>query len=323
LRDQLQAGKLRPVMQQLRKQPMLMAFAVLAAKAPPLGIVHAATANSGAADELDGSKVPLRVLIDNDKVRVNLLTFPAGYLRSEHFPRRSDQILVYLDDGVLDYPTSATADRADSTARAGQPVACGSLREDCGPIDVDGKRPADGLHPRGSVSWRPKSADAAPIRVKQGFRALYIELKHGHASAPDPLAASMPYATAPSGGAPDRVLMDNALFRATLISFSQSFIRAGGFKRRYDTVIAYIDDGVLEDVGAPQTQYAVVKAQDHADGPAVCDRIRDCDSVGPDGRWANGTVTLRGTVAWHPKDGYVENMRIGRNYRAVYIELKD
>ena len=133
----------------------------------------------------------------------------------------------------------------------------------------------------------------------------------------------MAYAKAPSGGAPARVLIDNALVRATLISFPQGFIRAGGFKRRYDTVIAYIDDGVLEDVGPPQTQYAVVKAQNHADGPAVCDRIRDCDSVGPDGRWANGTVTLRGTVAWHPKDGYVENMRIGRNYRAVYIELKD
>ncbi len=253
-------------------------------------LVVAAPIASVRADELDGGKVPLRVLIDNDKIRVNLLSFPAGYVRSEHFPRRSDQILVYLDAGAS---------------------------------DRDGNASAAGLEQRGDVDFRPKGSDAAPLRVGQPYQALYIELKHGSAAAADPLAAHMAYAQAPSGGAPARVLIDNTLFRATLISFPQGFVRAGGFKRRYDTVIAYIDDGVLEDVGPPQTQYAVVKAQDHPDGPAVCNRIRDCDSVGPDGRWANGTVTLRGTVAWHPKDGYVENMRIGRNYRAVYIELKD
>jgi hypothetical protein len=252
--------------------------------------VHAATSGSSSPDELYGGKVPMHVLIDNDKVRVSLLTFPAGYIRSEHFPRRSDQILVYLDDGE---------------------------------VDPNASHPAGGLKPRGSLSWRPAGTHAGPLRVTKDYRAVYVELKHGTATAPDPLAAPMAYAKTPSGGAPARVLMDNALFRATLISFPAGFIRAGGFKRRYDTVIAYIDDAELEDVGPPQTQYAVVKAQEHADGPAVCDHIRDCDSVGPDGRWANGTVTLRGTVAWHPKDGYVENMRIGRNYRAVYIELKD
>jgi hypothetical protein len=265
-------------------------IAVAATLALSVSGVDAATSGLSNPDELSGGKVPMRVLIDNDKVRVSLLTFPAGYVRSEHFSRRSDQILVYLDDGE---------------------------------VDRNGHRPVERLQPRGSVSWDPKGGDAAPLRVTKDYRAVYVELKHGTSTAPDPLAAHMAYAQVPSGGAPARVLMDNALFRATLISFPAGFVRAGGFKRRYDTVIAYIDDAELEDLGPPQTQYAVVKAQDHPDGPAVCDRIRDCDSVGPDGRWANGTVTLRGTVAWHPKDGYVENMRIGRNYRAVYIELKD
>jgi hypothetical protein len=273
-------------------------------------------APSASIDELDGGKVPLTVLIDNDKVRVNLLTFPAGYERAQHFTRRSDQLVVYLDDAVP---------RADMGEQPGQAVRCGPINQACGPVTPDGTAPAaNGLEPRGSVSWRPKGSDAAPFRVEKGYRALYVELKQGTMSSPDAAAAQLPYEQATGGGAPARALIDNERLRAVLISFPRDFIRPGNLRRHYDTVIVYVDDGKLADVGPPPAKYAVVKAfSHHPDAPAVCDPIKDCDSVAPDGKWSHGPVTLRGTVAWHPKDGYVENLRIGQAYRALYIELKN
>jgi hypothetical protein len=281
-------------------------------------------------DELYGGKVPMKVLIDNDKVRVNLLTFPQGYERHRHFARRSDQLIVYLDDGQLstlspsgDSTGNAAEQPGSASERPGKPVICGALSDQCGPVTPAGVAPADGLEPRGSVSWRPKGTDAVPIRVEKGYRALYIEFKHGTMTAPDPAASDLPYEQVTGGGAPVHVLIDNAVMRANLIDFPEGFIRPGNLRRHYDTVIVYIDDGKLADVAPPPHKYAVVQAfSHHPDARAVCDPIKDCDSVAPDGKWAHGSPTLRGTVAWHPKDGYVENLRIGMAYRALYIELK-
>lgn len=294
----------------------LFSIALLAATL--LSGATAGAALSGTADspdELEGGKVPLTVLIDNNKVRVNLLTFPQGYERSQHFTRRSDQLIVYLDD---------TTPRSNATEPPGQAVSCGPITQDCGPVTPAGTAPANGLEPRGSVSWRPKGSDAAPFRVAKGYRALYIELKHGTMSSPDPAAAQLPYEQVTGGGAPARALIDNERLRAVLIPFPKDFIRPGSLRRHYDTVIVYIDDGKLADVGPPAGKYAVVQAfSHHPNARAVCDPIKDCDSVAPDGKWAHGSLTLRGTVAWHPKDGYVENLRIGLAYRALYLELKD
>ena len=87
---------------------------------------HSTPAASPSSDELQGGKVPLTVLIDNDKVRVNLLTFPAGYRRVAPFPRRSDQLIVYLDDGQLAGLSDAKAPalQAQGSESAGQPVRC-------------------------------------------------------------------------------------------------------------------------------------------------------------------------------------------------------
>jgi len=281
-------------------------------------------AASASMDELDGGKVPLTVLIDNDKVRVNLLTFPSGYQRTGHFERRSDQLIVYLDDAQLQRLPDPTAPANQGNEHGGQAAQCDPVHQGCGSVTPDGSAPADGMEPRGSLNWRAKGAYAPPIRVVRGYRALYIELKHGTMTAPDPAAAQLPYEQVTGGGAPARVLIDNDQVRAVLISFSKDFIRPGNSRRHYDTVIVYIDDGKLADVGPPPAKYAVVKAfSHHPDARAVCDPIKDCDSVAPDGKWARGPVTLRGTVAWHPKDGYVENLRIGQAYRALYVELKN
>jgi len=74
--------------------------------------------------------------------------------------------------------------------------------------------------------------------------------------------------------------------------------------------------------GPAQRQYSVIRSLNHPDAIAVCDHIKDCDSVGPDGTWVNGATLVTGTVAWHPKDGFVNKLRIAHAYRALYIELK-
>jgi hypothetical protein len=233
----------------------------------------------------------VRTLIDNDKVHVSLVELPVGHLRLPHGAQRSDQILVYLDDAVL------------GPERPGAAVTGQS-------------------HPRGTIEWLSKQADGVPVRVIKAHRALYVELKHGTMSAPDPAAIKLPPEPAAGGGAPTQVLLDNDQVRATLISYPQGFIRPGGFKRRLDTLIVYIDDARLELPGPAQRQYSVIRSLNHPDAIAVCDPIKDCDSVGPDGKWVNGSTLVTGTVAWHPKDGFVNRLRIAQAYRALYIELK-
>jgi len=176
-------------------------------------------------------------------------------------------------------------------------------------------------HARGSVEWLPRAADGA-MRVTTAHRELYIELKHGTMSAADPEAMKLPPEPAAGGGAPTQVLLDNDQVRATLIAYPQDFIRPGGFRRRFDTLIVYIDDAQLELPGPAQRQYSVIRSLNHPDAIAVCDPIKDCDSVGPDGKWVNGSTLVTGTVAWHPKDGFVNKLRIAHAYRALYIELK-
>jgi len=180
----------------------------------------------------------------------------------------------------------------------------------------------DAFHTRGSVEWLSKEADGAPMRVTKTHRELYIELKRGTMSAPDPEAMKLPPEPAAGGGAPIQVLLDNDQVRATLISYPQDFIRPGGFRRRADTLIVYIDDAKLELPGPAQRQYSVIRSLNHPNPIAVCDPIKDCDSVGPNGQWVNGSTLVTGTVAWHPKDGFVNKLRIAHAYRALYIELK-
>jgi hypothetical protein len=244
------------------------------------------------ASAADPMAVAVRVLVDNDKVRVRLLSFSAGYQGSPQFAPRADQLIVYLDAPRLEgAPPTSGGDGAD---RRGS----------------------------GSVSWLSRELAAGRIRVLSPLRAIDVEFKHGSMSSPDPQAASLPYEATVGGGAPARTLIDNDTARATLISFPKDFVRAGNLRRRYDTLIVYIDEGRLAGVGPPHPEYAEVQAfSHHPDGPAVCDPIKDCDTVAPDGSWSRG-AHVPGSVAWHPKDGFVGTLRAVQAYRALYIELK-
>jgi hypothetical protein len=238
------------------------------------------------------TSVGVRVLVDNNKLRVRLLSFPAGYQGSPQLAHRADQLLVYLDQArVRGAAPSEPAGSADARAS-------------------------------GSASWLAHDASAAPIHVESAFRAIDIELKHGTMSSPDPKTASLPYEQQVGGGAPAQTLVDNDLLRATLLSFPKDFVRPGNLRRHYDTLIVYIDEGRLAGVGPAHPEYAEVQAfSHHPDAPAVCDPIKDCDTVAPDGSWSRGAHEP-GSVAWHPKDGFVGTLRAVQAYRALYVELK-
>jgi len=300
---------------------MLATFRTLGALAlgsAMLIAVSQALAAGAPAPAPDSAGLARTVLVDNNKVLITLSDFKAGYDRTQPTTRQADQMVVYLDNGAeAPQPSSAASPKVASG------TACASSSMDCGPIDADsnaaGKQTAIA---RGSVVWHPKGSSAAPLHVTKGYRALVIELKHGTMTAPDPAAAKLPREPVVGGGAPTKILIDNDMIRANLVSFPTGFIRAGGYRRRLDTVIAYVDDAELKDVGPSQKQFDVVQQLDaHPDAIAQCPPIKDCDSVAPTGKWAKGP-TVRGTVAWHQQDGYVERIQIGKAYRALYIELK-
>ena len=262
-----------------------------------------------------------QVLIDNNKVLVSLVTLKRGDERLQKTTHQADELIVYLDDGAYERLAKDATGLGNSAAPPA--AACTAGTADCGPIRPDGT-PAknEGEITRGSVEWHPKGSESEPLRVTKGFREVIIEMKHGTMTGPDPAAAKLPREPVVGGGAPMRALIDNAMVRTNLVSFPSDFIRAGGYRRRLDTVMVYVDDAELKDVGPSQKDYAVVQSfEHHPDAQADCPPIKDCDSVAPDGKWANGPIRS-GTVAWHQQDGYVERVQIGKAYRVFYIELK-
>ncbi len=136
-------------------------------------------------DEVDiGGGAPMRVLIENNKLRVNLISFPKGFSRSGGSKRRLDQLIVYLEPG--DFSTGGGAPRPpgaqanNSGPKHGEPVKCDVIR-DCGPVDVNGNafsQSASGKPlPVGTVAWHPKGSNVGTIVTKAAYKALYIELK--------------------------------------------------------------------------------------------------------------------------------------------------
>lgn len=124
-------------------------------------------------------------------------------------------------------------------------------------------------------------------------------------------AAQPPVEQEVGGGAPTKVLIDNASMRVTLVSFPADFIREGGQQRRMEQLIVYLDPGEFEVVGGsgnPRPRTAGV-------GPE--------SPITLQGTVSDSGVHPPGTVAWHPKDSLTSTLRIKRAYRALYIETKN
>jgi hypothetical protein len=96
------------------------------------------------------------------------------------------------------------------------------------------------------------------------------------------------------GGAYQKTLIDNDKVKVNLVAYRKGFVRAGGMKRRYDTLLVYVDPG----------RYSITK-------------------VG-----ANTPVTqpphklAPGSVVFHRKDSIVSEIHVNEDYRVLYVEMK-
>jgi hypothetical protein len=107
-------------------------------------------------------------------------------------------------------------------------------------------------------------------------------------------AAEPKYEEQIGGGAPVKVLQDNDVLRATLISFPKGQVRQGGVKRKLDQVLIYIDDAKFSHLPTPGTQF-------------------DKESQ---------TVMKAGQITYHDKDTVVGTLRVDEPYRVMYVEIK-
>jgi hypothetical protein len=110
---------------------------------------------------------PTRLLIDNENVRVSLVTFPAGFKSPPGSKREYDQVLVWLDGGSVTPIKPGTAPQAPTqrgpqsqTALDGSVVPAGTPK----PVDA--------------VVWHPKGGNVGPVEIEgKPLRLLYIEIK--------------------------------------------------------------------------------------------------------------------------------------------------
>ncbi len=124
-----------------------------------------------------GGGAPTKVLLDNSKMRVTLVTFQKGTMRQGDMKRRADQLIVYLEDGDFTMmPRPGAAPRpANAGPRPSGPVTCDPIK-DCGPIRLDGM-PSQNPHGLGTIAWHPEGTLTGTLQVNNTYRALYIELK--------------------------------------------------------------------------------------------------------------------------------------------------
>ena len=107
-------------------------------------------------------------------------------------------------------------------------------------------------------------------------------------------AADVKYEEQIGGGAPVKVLQDNDVLRATLISFPKGQVRQGGVKRKLDQVLIYIDDAKFSHLPTPGTKF-------------------DKESQ---------SVMKKGEITYHDKDTVVGTIRVDEPYRVMYVEIK-
>lgn len=96
------------------------------------------------------------------------------------------------------------------------------------------------------------------------------------------------------GGAYQKTLIDNDKVKVILVDYKKGFVRPSGFKRRYDTLLVYVDPGryTITKVGANTP----VKMAPHKLAP--------------------------GSVVFHRKDSITSEIHVDQDYRVLYVEMK-
>jgi hypothetical protein len=97
------------------------------------------------------------------------------------------------------------------------------------------------------------------------------------------------------GGAYQKTLIDNDKIRVIIAAYKKGFMRPGGFKRRYNTLLVYIDPG----------RYTITKSG--AGTPVASPKP---SNLAP------------GTSVFHRKESIVSELRVDEDYRVVYVEMK-
>jgi hypothetical protein len=112
------------------------------------------------------------------------------------------------------------------------------------------------------------------------------------------ISAYEPEDTEGGDGAPQKTLIDNDKVKVILVAYKKGFIRPGGFKRRHDTLLVYVDPGryTITKGGGTGAKTPVAKEQP--------------DKLAP------------GSSVFHRKDSIVSELRVDEDYRVLYVEMK-
>jgi hypothetical protein len=150
--------------------------------------MHSArAADSTAASEVPwlthpGGGAPAKLLLDNNSLRVTLISYPAGFHRKGGLRRPYDTLLAYIDEGdyrVIPRARAGSRPRAGAnpafSRREGQPAQCDPVK-DCGPIGPEGTYAGHPLPP-GTITYHPKGNVTPGLVVGHAYRVLYIEVK--------------------------------------------------------------------------------------------------------------------------------------------------
>lgn len=114
------------------------------------------------------------------------------------------------------------------------------------------------------------------------------------ARAAGPVPAEVKYEEQVGGGAPFKVVFENEVLKATLISMPKGHVRQGGVKRKLDQILIYIDPAKYSHLPTPGTQF-------------------DKESQ---------SIVEAGKMTWHDKDTTVGTIRVDEPYRVMYVEIK-
>jgi hypothetical protein len=106
--------------------------------------------------EAGGCGAPEKVIVDNEVVRVNLVSFPKDFVRCGGVKRRNHQLLVYLDPGDFTLTRSgATGEpmKAEANGRQRQPL------------------------PPGSAVFHARDSVVSESHINNAYRILFVEMK--------------------------------------------------------------------------------------------------------------------------------------------------
>ncbi len=129
-------------------------------------------------------------------------------------------------------------------------------------------------------------------------------LQAGQGETPDQLAKAKALnitAYEPEGkeggiGAPQRTLIDNDAVKVNYVEFKKGFVRPGDVKRKYNTLLVYVDPG----------RYTITKG---AGGPRV-------ENPKP-------SNLKPGSAVFHRKESIVSESRIDEDYRVLFVMMKN